>query len=118
MDTNYSDETFLCGDGTCNSEDFAVAWCPSGEMPIAGGFFEDMNLDQFANTVLGNAPVTDGNGDFGWGVLMADIDETDGGVFAYATCAALPESGAAKVRHSAIAVSRLRALAANGLHAR
>ncbi len=115
-----SSETFLCGDGTCSQTDVAIADCPSGEVPVAGGYFEDSNLSAFANTVLLTVPVTDGStGALGWGVVMADIDSVNnGGFFAMATCANVSAATAARIARSAVPVTHLRALAAHTLHVR
>jgi hypothetical protein len=121
IDGAGSDEAFVCADGSCPNEGFAAAICPSGEVPISGGYQEDPDLPQFVNTVLFNDVVVDNTtGDLGWGVDMVNIDSqpNDGGFWVDATCASVSGGAAAAIRQSATPLSRLKARAAHGLHSR
>lgn len=121
LDTTESDESFVCSDGTCPNEAIAVADCPSGEVPISGGYQEDPDMSPYVNTVLFNDATVDPNtGQLGWGVDMANIDsqQNNGGFWVDATCANVPESSAASIRRSATPLSRLKAMAARGMHSR
>ncbi len=115
-----SQESLVCGDGTCQQIGSEVAECPSGAVPVSGGFFEDSNLSAFVDAVLFTSPVMESDGTLGWGVVIADVDTlNDGGFFATANCASESSASAmAQARRAAMPLSRFRALAARSLHAR
>ena len=118
QDLQFSADTPVCMDGSCPQVAFAAAVCPSGEVPTGGGFIEDQN-SSFVSSVLDTAIVSDSSGDMGWGVVLANIDASnDGGFTVEAACAPSSASAAAKVRQSAVPMSRLKAEAERTVHVR
>jgi hypothetical protein len=87
-------------------------------VPTGGGFIEDQS-SPFVSSVLDSAVVSDGSGDLGWGVTLADIDASNNGGFTVeAACAPSSGPAAAKVRESAMPMSRLKAEAEHAIHVR
>lgn len=90
----------VCGDGTCHAAAFAVAQCPSGTVPVGGGFFEGPH--RFLATLAQSDAVSNTRtGRGGWGVILADIEHTNGTFRVQATClkagsAAAQDIGAAR----------------------
>ena len=115
-----SQEALVCGDGTCRQIGSGVAECPSGAVPVSGGFFEDSSLSALVDAVLFTSPVIESDGTLGWGVVIADVDNlNDGGFFATANCASESSASAmAQARRAAMPLSRFKAIAARSLHAR
>ncbi len=116
-DLQFSSDTPVCIDGSCPQVNTGAAMCPTGEVPTGGGFIEDQ--PGFVSTTFASAVVSDSAGDMGWGATLADIDASNNGGFVVeAACAPSSASAAAKLRQSAVPLSRLKAEAEHTVHVR